>query len=420
MSLLKDSQRKEVIAAILLVCITLLLIILQYLGLERSLAIDLNSNNITARDDRPFNGASIASYKKTDKGLEFSCQIIKEKFAWPYCELVIDVKNISENNTTNGLNLNNYDQIGLWLKHDHPQQPGTRIELHNFNAAYSQEGVINSLKYNTLEFSENQMPYPTWIKLNRFYIPTWWHSKHNLNLEHNGIDFSNIYSIAIATGGLVPEGLYKVTLERIELKGKYFNTETLFLCLVIIWSLAAGYFIRRLCCANSNFETASKQKKEWEFKASNDILTGALNRAGLRKCFDKLTPSDLQKLSIIFLDIDHFKKINDNHGHNLGDVILKQFVAEINGACRTTDVLARWGGEEFLLICPETPLKQAMDVAEKIRLTIESSHWPKNITLTCSLGVAQMYDEDLNTFIERADKALYCAKNNGRNCAVAS
>ena len=421
MSLSKNTERKETFAAVLLALLTLFIIVLIYAGFERNLIIDLdNSDKITARDDRPLNGLSISSYIKTTKGLEFTCQIIKGNLSWPYCELVLDVKDITEQNINKGLDLSNYDQIGVWLKHNHPQQPGTRIELHNFNSAYSTEGVINSLKYNTIEFSEKYVPYPTWIKLHSFSVPTWWNSKHNLSLDNGGTDFSNIYSMAITTSSLVQEGNFKVTLERIEFKGKYFKTETLFFMLLVIWGVAIGYFIKRLSNTSHNAEEAYEQQKEWAFKATNDVLTGALNRAGLRKCFDKLTPSDLHELSILFIDIDHFNQINETYGHDFGNVILKKFVKDINSACRASDVLARWGGEEFLLICPETSLNQAMKAAEKIRITIEKSKWPKKVKLTCSIGVAEMYDEDLNSFIERADKALYTAKSSGRNCAIAS
>jgi diguanylate cyclase (GGDEF)-like protein len=375
---------------------------------------------VIARDDRPFQGSSIASYLKTEQGLEFTCQVIKDKFAWPYCELVINVQSLSNESSQQGIDLSSYDKIGLWIKHNHPNQPGTRIELHNFNSDYSVEGEINSLKYNTLEFSENHVPYPTWVNLNSFHVPTWWNSSHDLSLEYGGTDFSNIYTLAITTGGTVQAGLYRFTLERIEIKGKYFKTETLLLFFIAIWSLAAGYFIKRFSSANTNFEMVTQQKEEWEYKATSDPLTGVLNRTGLRKKFDHLSANDLTTFSLIFIDIDHFKHINDIYGHNVGDDILVQFTFEINNACRAEDILARWGGEEFLLLCPETTLSQTMQIAEKVRMTIEETHWPDNIKLTCSLGVTEMHDEDLNTFIERADKALYSAKNSGRNCTVSA
>ena len=413
------AKHKEVLAGLLLVIFTVLILTLQFIGLEKTLFIDLNEEQtIIARDDRPFNGSSIAKFTKTEQGLAFSCHVIKEAFAWPYCELVIDIRNLSNSASQQGVDLSSYEKIGLWIKHNHPDQPGTRVELHNFNDAYSVDGVINSLKYNTLEFSEKHVPYPTWINFNNFYVPTWWNSTHDLSLEYGGTDFSNIYTIAITTGGLVQEGHYQFTLERIEIKGKYFKTETLLLTLIALWSLAAGYFINRFSTVNTHFEVATKQKLEWENKATSDPLTSALNRTGLRKYFSQLESNDLVNFSIIFLDIDHFKRINDNYGHNVGDDILVQFCHVINSTSRADDVLARWGGEEFLLLCPNTPLNHAVLVAEKIRATIEEASWPDNIKLTSSLGVAQMRDEDLTSFIGRADQALYSAKNSGRNKTV--
>jgi diguanylate cyclase (GGDEF)-like protein len=124
---------------------------------------------------------------------------------------------------------------------------------------------------------------------------------------------------------------------------------------------------------------------------------------------------------LLFIDIDHFKKINDTYGHNIGDQVLLAFVDTLSKNTRTQDLLARWGGEEFVLACPDTSLENACGLAEKLRRCIEENNWPKALRVTASFGVAQLLEGESPTdFIARADKALYVAKAQGRNCVRVS
>ncbi|MCB9096148.1 MAG: diguanylate cyclase [Arcobacter sp.] len=161
-----------------------------------------------------------------------------------------------------------------------------------------------------------------------------------------------------------------------------------------------------------------------EYQASHDKLTGLLNR----NRFDELYSKEIKKskryrneLSIILLDIDNFKSINDTYGHQIGDEVLKEISKLILTNVREADVCVRWGGEEFLILLPHTNLDGAIVVAEKIRTTISSIPISKeNLIVTSSFGVSQMEDEDdENTLITKSDKYLYEAKNSGKNKVVA-
>ena len=113
--------------------------------------------------------------------------------------------------------------------------------------------------------------------------------------------------------------------------------------------------------------------------------------------------------------------MNDTYGHNVGDQVLLAFAQTLSANTRTHDLLARWGGEEFVLACPDTTLDNASNLAEKLRRAIEISDWPKQLNITASFGVAQMLPQESPTdFIARADKALYVAKAQGRNCVRTS
>jgi len=413
-------SQKELYAVIILISATLIILAFLLLDIEKQQTINLNSAEITTFDDRTSQGSSVAEFVKTNQGIEFSCQIVNSHLDQPYCELVIDVQDLSKKAPFTGLDLSSHEQIGLWIKHNHPTQPGTRIELRNFNVNYSEKKNTKSLKYNNLEYLEAYVANPVWLKLKDFSIPQWWNNRHNLSLNNGGTDFSNIYSIVIAPSTSVQEGSYKINIERIELKGKYIATKTLFLFLVSMWSLAIGYIIHRVITPKQSKVKATPQPKQTlKFGEMSDPHSGALNRIGLRKCFDQIAPTDLQDLSLIFFSIDYFEDISSEYGPQVIDKLLQQFVSEINETCRSSDTVVRWNTDEFLLVCPGTKLTQAVDVAEKIRTHIQSSEWPNKIEFTCSSGVAQMHDEDLNDLIARANKALYCVKNTGSNRTAA-
>lgn len=162
--------------------------------------------------------------------------------------------------------------------------------------------------------------------------------------------------------------------------------------------------------------------EQLEILATIDDLTQIYNR---RKFFEmakyEITRNLRYKhsLSVIMIDIDHFKKINDLHGHQSGDITLQMFSATLSALIRTTDIFGRIGGEEFALVLPETPKQSAKDFADRIRLCIENQKFPDIGNITISLGVTQLYEDDTSDSIfNRADVALYAAKNSGRNRIV--
>ncbi len=157
-----------------------------------------------------------------------------------------------------------------------------------------------------------------------------------------------------------------------------------------------------------------------EMQASTDFLTKLYNRSK----FDSMVNYEIHQvqrysnrnLSLILLDIDDFKYINDNYGHDVGDSILQEIAKIITISSRKSDIAARWGGEEFILMLPETNIEQALLVAQKIRSTIQNHEFVKRLKITCSLGVSQFQTTDIYTqLFKRADGALYKAKNNGKN-----
>jgi diguanylate cyclase (GGDEF)-like protein len=154
-----------------------------------------------------------------------------------------------------------------------------------------------------------------------------------------------------------------------------------------------------------------------------DNLTGLWNR----RMADELGQNAWQKhastadkpLSLILMDIDHFKGINDSCGHIAGDTILREFGDANKRALRPTDAICRWGGEEFIVILPHTLEEEARELAERLRKNTESMRYSHNMSVTASYGyTACGIDEDWTQCVQRADQALYLAKNSGRNRVV--
>jgi diguanylate cyclase (GGDEF)-like protein len=179
-----------------------------------------------------------------------------------------------------------------------------------------------------------------------------------------------------------------------------------------------------------NWRTQQLVESEARFRelSIRDSLTGLFNR---RNLFDlgRIEISRAERFnrpfSVLILDIDHFKRINDNHGHPAGDIVLQEIARLCREAVRDIDLVGRYGGEEFIILMPETDLLTATKVAERMRERIEQSLIPLDgrfETITVSIGVA-VKDEntaELETLIARADQAMYIAKHRGRNRVAVS
>jgi len=166
-----------------------------------------------------------------------------------------------------------------------------------------------------------------------------------------------------------------------------------------------------------------EKRKALEQEVLVDQLTGVANRRALR---DRLR-DEIQRyvrykhqFSLLLFDVDHFKSINDQFGHWAGDKCLKEIIKRIKPVLRESDFLARWGGDEFVIVCPGTELESAAAVAERIRKALQNTRFlyqKQEIGLTVSIGVtqAQPGDQTQEVMFNRVDNAMYQAKKKGRN-----
>lgn len=164
---------------------------------------------------------------------------------------------------------------------------------------------------------------------------------------------------------------------------------------------------------------------ELEHLSVTDKLTGLCNRSHL----DTLLQQELERhrrsgqpLTLILCDLDHFKRINDEHGHLTGDIILQEFARVLTANMRASDICGRWGGEEFLIICPDTATGAAAAITRKLRMAFDQTHFQNGLRVSSSFGIASQEmaasHQQSDHLLRRADDALYEAKRRGRACAV--
>jgi len=165
--------------------------------------------------------------------------------------------------------------------------------------------------------------------------------------------------------------------------------------------------------------TLSKYNEELTYLSQTDNLTKTHNRMKINEVLDeqlKIFKRYGESFGVILIDIDYFKKVNDEFGHDVGDIVLIEFVKQLKDNIRAVDYLGRWGGEEFLLVCPKMNETGLRKLSEKLRKKIEEAFFPKTHNMTASFGVSMCKDaHTIKDIIKNADIALYRAKHEGRN-----
>ncbi len=428
MTLTTERRKTWLVGGLLL--ISALAVLFQSLAFTHKLRIDHNPLfPMNAIDDSSNNGKSSSQIIERDGKLVLICDIRPSDFAWPYCEIAW---NLSRTNTK-GTDLSGFNKVKLWVNYAQAQNLGVRFQGRNFNPTYSRQEDKNSLKYNAVELFklENR---PIEIPLSAFQVPTWWLASNAIDPNLSAPEFANLFSLELVTGSNIQPGHYELEVTRIEFEGKLLSDSVVYLCLLLLWGvLGLGHFVQQLKYVRRELFFSNQRQRELESlnrllniksknleeRLSRDPLTGALNRQGIAYLFDPGLQGDKPlRLAMMFIDVDYFKKVNDTHGHEVGDQVLINVAKILSSNIRDADVLARWGGEEFVIACPNTDLINAGRLAEKLRTCIQSASWPESIALTASFGVAERKDESPADFIARTNKALYEAKARGRNRVI--
>ena len=387
---------------------------------------------VIPESDSVDGGTSAIALERTDSSIIVDYEL-REGYAYPYA----GVKIFLGDGKTRGKNLSHYDSIFVWVK---PRGEGTvRLYLRGYDSAFYRQDDETSLKFNEVEFFPLEETYPAVFVPQEFRVASWWVAQNEINVHKARVDLSNIPLIEIQTGTNAPLGYGTLEIRGLCFKGKKIAKVDLVTILVVIWFvtfliiLVIRFFdYSRERVANKrkqeelekNLAALQIEKSEYEKSSKEDPLTGCLNRAGFSSILLR-EQENLSKngcpVSFVILDIDHFKDVNDTYGHSVGDEVLVNLTRLIRDKIRNTDALVRWGGEEFVILCSDTPIQNAQFLAEKLRVAIEGAVLIKQQQVTCSFGIAEMIPgEDPKKLFERADKALYSAKEGGRNRVVSA
>ncbi len=387
---------------------------------------------VMVESDSVDGGASAIRMDRTDSSIIVDYEL-KEGYAYPYA----GVKIYLGDGKTHGKDISHYDSIFVWVK---PRGEGTvRLYMRGYDASFYREGDEGSYKFNEIEFFPLEETYPAVFVPQEFRVASWWVAQNEINVHKARVDLSNVPLVEIQTGTNAPLGYGTLEIKGLCFKGKKIAKVDLVTILVALWFvtfliiLVIRFFDysreraasrRKQEELEKNLEALQIEKSEYEKSSKEDALTGCLNRAGFNNVLMR-EQENLSKngcpVSFVMLDIDHFKQVNDTYGHSVGDEVLVGLTRLIRDKIRNTDALVRWGGEEFVILCSDTPMQNAQFLAEKLRVAIESTTIIKQQVVTCSFGIAEMIPgEDIKKLFDRADKALYEAKKGGRNRVVSA
>ncbi len=193
---------------------------------------------------------------------------------------------------------------------------------------------------------------------------------------------------------------------------------------LIVLTVATYYYELSRHAVSTAYEKALQEQRDYSQKLERLSTTDKLTQLYNRFKIDELLAKEFARaqrykstFSLILVDIDYFKNINDTQGHQVGDEVLVEFAHLLKASLRKSDSVGRWGGEEFLIIAPQTDTDHATQLAQNLREAILLNDFPQGNAPTASFGVSTFHERDtLITLLTRADRALYAAKNSGRNC----
>ncbi len=333
-------------------------------------------------------------------------------------------------NLGEGVDLSRFKTLNLAIRYEGNARY-LRVAVRNFDPRFSKLEDLNSPKYNFVNIPARDLAHPVAIKLGEFWVPEWWIDQYDLPRSLSQPDLSNatIFSLDLRGGGL-SETHHEIQIDRIEFVGDWISAEYWYLGILSLWLVLASTYglsqwmrLRRKHREQRvKINDLESEKEKYRKLSTIDALTNVLNRHGIERFVEQLQ-STRTPASVIVIDIDHFKRVNDMRGHYGGDRVLRIVGEILRSQTRNTDGLGRWGGEEFVLVCPGASLSKAADLAEKLRHRIKETNFiPEDpLTITASFGVAvspagQSFDEAFR----KADEALYLAKSRGRNCVVAA
>ncbi len=337
---------------------------------------------------------------------------------------------------TEGIDLTNYKTINVDVHYIGNDQR-LRFYLRNYEPGFSDINDIQTAKFNNVHVPINYVKDDLVLSLSEFSVAEWWITQYRAPRENSLPNFQNVVAFGIDLSYASLPGRHSFKLNKLEFVGEWISREDWYLGILVFWlsaiMIAGASRLARLTkkirleqqrlerLANQNSLLAQETDK-YKKLSMVDPLTGLLNRQGLSEYIEQFFPMEFDKLvSMVVIDIDHFKKINDSLGHEGGDVVLKQVSGLITANTRHSDQVARWGGEEFVLVLPDTRMEDAFLIAEKMRALVATANFTEfpELHVTISLGVGTSDGKvPFHQLFRQVDIALYEAKAQGRNRTI--
>ena len=327
-----------------------------------------------------------------------------------------------DNEVDKGVDLSRYRNLSLTIRYTGSARY-LRVAVRDFDNRFSKRDDWNTTKFNSLNLQPKDLAETVSIDLHEFTVPEWWVAGYNLPRDLAQPDLRNAIAFSLYLQGEAAGSDHDVQVDKVEFSGDWISAEYWYLGIILLWMIAfASFASSRWLRLRRQHSELQSEKDKFEKLSTIDGLTKVLNRHGIEKFVESLKGGNLPT-SIIVIDLDHFKKINDHRGHYAGDRVLTNVGEILRSQTRNTDGLGRWGGEEFILVCPGASLSKASDLAEKLRHRIMTTNFiPEDpVSVTASFGVSTSpAGGSFEDAFQQADQALYLAKSRGRNCVVAA
>jgi diguanylate cyclase (GGDEF)-like protein len=330
-----------------------------------------------------------------------------------------------------GLDLSGFDSIHMELQYK-GSSPFVRLALRNFDPRFSKPEDGNSARMQSVNLRQRDVARPVDVAMSELTVPEWWMQQFDLAREYNRPSLENVTSFTVDLPADLSGQPQDLVLRSLTLKGDWIARDHVYLGILCFWLLGASLLVmwrwhelrqrdsrqqREIDALTARTRQLRVEQDKLRRLATVDELTGVLNRRGLESALDDLE-EQAETLGLVLLDIDHFKQINDRWGHAAGDEVLRRVAAIVSANLRNADVIGRWGGEEFLIVCRCRHIDEAAALAEKLRTAIsEGTVDPKGrFGITSSFGVTLVPPgSPMHRAFRCADVALYRAKAGGRN-----
>jgi len=325
-----------------------------------------------------------------------------------------------------GIDLSRFRTLNLAVRYKGNAQY-LRVGIRNFDPRFSKLEDLNSPKFNYVNIPTKDLGKTIPIGMREFTVAEWWTTAYNLPREYSHPDLSNATVLNIDVQGQADLAgtEHDIQIDKVEFVGDWISTESWYLVILCLWMVigttyGTSQWLMMRRAHRAQIDELEHEKEMYQKLSTLDALTGVMNRYGIGQFIAALGITRVAA-SVIVIDLDHFKRINDERGHAVGDRVLRTMGEILGSAIRNTDAVGRWGGEEFVLVCPGASLANAADLAEKLRHRImQTSFIPEHpLPITASFGVATSREsQGFEEVFRQADQALYLAKNRGRNCVV--